>query len=891
MSDVLPCASCGASIPAGRSFCSNCGVKVADAAPAAAAQPPSGFIQNGVWQRPAEELVRRVPRDDLKRGLLSAGVAIPRGTVGIVVVDGSIAERLRPGFRTTETVASRFANLFTGKLDNSALYLVDLRPILLSFESEAQAAGVATRYEIVVEVALSGDDARLLRAIESFVRDRDAVGSREVYNALRPQIAAVVEPRLTAQRLDATRRAAVEAEVRDELQKLVGDKLGFELSVRVVAGASSTTINLRLGEGATPQTKKCVSCGHVLEASRKFCTKCSAPQPVATQPSRSCGQCGQLVAEGRKFCTGCGTPFVAAAAGAAPIYTSDGQQLEIDLVVRAEGREVADSSDRLRSMVAAAASQHLRGRAYGDVATAEGMRALEQLVRATLRDGARALSLDVTEVTLLDVRAKGKEWLLGARAELERAMAQVEVGREWAAVDAKQLDLKALYLDIELRQRRMERDQAFSSDADDVADRDRRQALLDGEARLDAADANRAADRNLSLDAAQRREARAVRGEDQADALTGALLEQERVAQSTTFDRTNELSQIRHERSRDTEEVDHRRAQETTQTRHEMGMEREVAQHDAGLSREAMALGSERTRRELDDRGVVARGDAETGAAVARTQTEASAFTARTQAETDAFGTRARGTAEVELTKARGDVAFEDEARREQLKLEKLRALMAIDEASRASERESSARMAELNAAHERQLRELENQRVANRSVEEILALTNQGAEVRDVLVARAGEQKTSEQLTRERELYEKMLAQQAAAQAAADAKAMQMVQMMSAQAAQQMQVLGNVTSAAVGGQREAEAARQAAHAQGARGAVAMAERAMGGMAQVATAGAGVPVYVPGVPAPPAPPVAAPPGKAAGGGVACPACAAEVAAGETFCGSCGARVS
>lgn len=868
MAETTICVSCGTELAATKRFCPKCGTAVQGGP---TPEVGGGFVSNGTWVRPPEEMVRVVPRGDLRGGLFTAGVQVPRGTVGVVVLDGKVAERLRPGFRTTETVVDRFINAFSCRLDNTSVYLIDLRPILVPLEITAQSGGTSTTYEVLVEARIPEDDTRLLRMFDALVRDKPAITTREVYDELRPRILALATPRLTSARLDPAQRAATETELQKVLQASVGEPCGLEVAVSVAASSTSTTVQLRVGGAATPATKKCVNagCGVQLESSRKFCGKCGGQQPVMTQPGRSCGKCGNVVAEGRRFCGKCGEPFVPPPAHEAPIYTADSQQVELDVIVRADGQHDETSADRLLPAVASAVSQHLRTRNFADLGTVLGFADLERAIRETVSTAAGALSLTVTSVTLLDMRAKGQEWLLGARAELEREKAGLQVGREWIVTEAQRLDLEQLHLELQLRTQRMQRAHALAQDADALADRQRRQSLLDAEAALEAADANRRADRDLAVDAAQRRERRGVRDQEQADALAGASQRQERDVQAAGFARENER----------------------TQAHHEMGLERDVAQHDAALAREAMKLGSERQRSETDDRSYVA----------------------RSGVDDDAYRLSKLSEAEDVAARRRSDREFDDEARREQLKLEKARKLAELDASISQQDADNALRATQVELDHALRMR----QQLEGKSYDQMLAMqatelgaTPNGAEVAaQVAAMKKAEADASggAALTAlQKEMYERMLqlqqqmAQQAAelaaqtgagAQAAAaqqQAMMLQMTQLMQSMAAQQMQTMSTVATAAVGGQRETDAARQTAQSYGARSALNMAQQAMGDMAQVAAAAAAGNALAQ---------QQRNAGSQEAGAVkvgerspsSCPSCRALLSPEEVFCGECGAR--
>ena len=233
-----------------------------------------------------------------------------------------------------------------------------------------------------------------------------------------------------------------------------------------------------------------------------------------SQPSRGCGACGALVPEGKKFCTKCGVPFVARPAAEAAIFTSDGQDVELDLVLRAQGASASDLQERLTPLVSSAVATHVRAQTHAALASPAGFAALEVAVKQTLSEAMRTLGLEVSDVTVVDIRAKGEQWQLGARAELDRAIREVEMGREWMKAEAATLDLKAVQFDMLVRSQRIERDHTFNVDKDELADRRRRQELADDAASLDVSDAQRDAATALQLDATARARDRVVGAEE-----------------------------------------------------------------------------------------------------------------------------------------------------------------------------------------------------------------------------------------------------------------------------------------------------------------------------------------------------------------------------------------
>ena len=204
---------------------------------------------------------------------------MPHGSLGVVVVDGQVAEVLRPGFRTTTNWVGRLTNLVTNKLDRTDVYLVDLRALPIPFAFDASTGGVATKYQVIVELRVRPDPASLIRLIEHAVGDRDGLGARAFYDQVRTEVAAVVQPRLTATQAEPSQLAAIEREVMAELARSVGDRYGVDLTARVSPVLSTVSLNVRVGGGASPATKKCADCGHDLESSKSSARSAAGPSP------------------------------------------------------------------------------------------------------------------------------------------------------------------------------------------------------------------------------------------------------------------------------------------------------------------------------------------------------------------------------------------------------------------------------------------------------------------------------------------------------------------------------------------------------------------------------------------------------------------------------------
>jgi hypothetical protein len=862
MAESILCPKCGRQNALGKKFCGECGESLKGAAWAPPEQEDVGFVHGGVWQRPATEFLRRVRPEEMSSQLGRQQLEVPRGSVAVLVRDGKIDEVLSPGKQTAVGWLDRVVNLFNDKVARTEFYLLDVRPLPIPFQVDARSAtGEAlTRLQVLVELRLRRDDhGGLLSFLDRFATG-DSVSQRTLYDALRPSVESAIAPHLASLASASGDLRAVEAAMADELRRSSLGAIGMELSVRITALSSSVSVDLSLGGAPAPAKKSCVSCRVELPSTTKFCKACGAQQPIQGSPNRTCAACSHEVPPNKKFCTKCGATFVERAPESEGLFTKDGQQVELDVVLRAEGDRAAATKDRIGPKVASAAAKHLRRFDFAALATAEGFAALEKAILEDVHEALRTLGLSVTDISVLDLRSKGGQWLLEGRAELEQARNEIALGRDWLAVEEQNLELQTLGFDLALRNQRAERDHQFHQRQDELAERRRQQGLEDEHASLDVADARREAQRAVGLDAAGRTRDRAIAAEDQADALTDGQRAQERTRQQAGFDRENE----------------------TAAAEHEMSMERKVADHDAALSRQAAQLGSEKSRLDTDDR----------------------AYAARSGIDTDAYAVRTRGQADVEVARSKQDLELDGEARRRAMRRDdqqqQLEMLAKMNEMERAEQREK-AEQERLAAKQEQDHALAMREQLKGLSTDQMLAMQASGQGGEAIAAALAEKFKAdaaggAAMTSMQKEMYERMLAERSAAsqqtlaqQAAMQAQMMQMFQMMQAQSAQQMQVMGNVATAAVGGQRESEAARQAAVASGAQGSVHMAERAMDGMARVAAASAGAPhVAMPAAPRPPEPPPEAP--KAAPKAAPkCGGCGAAMEPGDKFCGECGWR--
>lgn len=557
----LRCPSCSTGNLAASKFCRGCGGRLDSTGQAAGGAGEGG---EGVLARPAGIFASAVPLDSMAATLGRRELKVERGTIAAVVLDGKITEVLPPGHRTVAGWLDRLLGAVTGTTKRRDFYRISVAPIGIPFAVEARSADGATvsKYQLVIGVAIDREDnGRLLRFIDQCLGSRLELTSAALNDLLRPVVEAVVRPELgrLASASQGVDMGALANDLQRALAPVIDSRFGLLVSVGVSLAGAVQGIDLHLGAVTLPATRPCPKCQALLESTKAFCGKCGTALTPLTQPSRACAACGTHVREGAKFCQKCGATFTEATGTSLPLYTSDGQQIEIDLVVRAHTEAPLASVEKLSSVVAAAASQVARLSTWAELSTAAGF---EKLANQIGRDAERALAglgLQKAQVQVLDVRSKQGQWMLAARAELEHARTEITASRDWAKVEGERIDVNALALDLALRQAEQVRDQAFKRDTAELDDQRRRQTLADGAADLRVSDATRAARTDVALDAASRGRDRALRQETHTDQV-----------------------------------VDVQRAQELENARlaHEMGTEGKVAEHDAALTLKATDLKS-----------------------------------------------------------------------------------------------------------------------------------------------------------------------------------------------------------------------------------------------------------------------------------------------------------
>lgn len=581
------CPACSHLQAVGNHYCMSCGSEMEGAT--WQSQPSIGAVIDGVWERDLEEFIRRVDPEDMRTVLGSRVLRVPPGTAGIVLVDGVVERVLPPGQQTTVSLFERIANFFTRKDLRTAFYLVDVRPIPVPFtvHTRPTASGRSVQTQVLVSFGLERGDKRAMAVfIAQVLGDRPAYGARDLFQLLRPEVTRLAG--LTLERLaekGAFRYADAEAEIRRDLSETLSPRYGLAVEVSVAPLTTTASLSFHLGTGQAPTVRACTECAREIPASMRFCDHCGARQPTQLSPDRRCAKCDSSVPVENRFCDSCGEAYTAPPAMATPLFTADGEQVEVDVVVRVQGQHQDFSPDSIAPALVGGVAAYLRDVSLANAGSRAAFAAMVEAVRADVSTHLQSYGLALVELAVVDIRSKKGQWLLSARADMERARSEMLLGREWLAQRADEVDLaeltfaqilrqkqvesaarlRTLSLDMSVaqRERTLHADDAFARDREHVSDRARRQDMETERANLDVADAERDAARSIEV----------------ADAA-----------------RAVENSARAHERQRERQDMDH-----------QMANERTVHAHDAALTRESMTLDSERARQAADDAAYAAR--------------------------------------------------------------------------------------------------------------------------------------------------------------------------------------------------------------------------------------------------------------------------------------------
>jgi len=478
--DAVSCPTCNAPNAIGDRFCNRCGGSLEHAG--WAGDVTTGGIVDGVWERASDELIRRVDPEDARRFLGTRTVGVPAGTVGVILVDGVVERVLPPGERTSLGLFERVTNFFLGR-DRTAFYLVDQRPFPVPFvvQTRPSASGHVVKSQVLVTVTLPrGDRDALGRFIANVMGPRPAFTTGELYNLVRPDVVRVAQEALE-RGVDAEGQVSypdAEAAIRVGLASLVGPRYGLTVDATLAPLTRIASLDLRLGMAPAPVVRPCVACQRELPASLRFCDGCGAKQPEVISPA-------------------------AGPSDATPLFTADGQQVELELLVRVYGQHDDFDGKTVAPALVGAAAAYLRNTTFPALATPAGFAALELALSGAAAQVLTSLGLTLAALAVVDARTKTGEWLLSARADLDRAREAVRLGNSWIEQRDGELDLEELTVTRVLRQQRVQLDLAFARDDAATADRERRDELAARVATVEIAATERAGQTRAAAEAVE----------------------------------------------------------------------------------------------------------------------------------------------------------------------------------------------------------------------------------------------------------------------------------------------------------------------------------------------------------------------------------------------------
>ncbi len=920
------CAQCGSALRGG-SFCNQCGASVAPAPPAAPGsiaggqwqRAPGEFVRRvgfdelrqqfdsdlrgdgGFWQ-----MLVKFGQQALRR-LESLSITVPVGSVAVVMFDGVVTEVLQPGRRPVSGFANAFMQrlqsnegagdswwdrirnafshgagaaveaVFSTKLERTSIYFFDTRPIAVPFQLQATGSSEDHALDVRMDVSAFIAGASAAERNNAFglflsrmVGDAISLTTSAVHRQLRPHV-----ERMT---LDAAERlrdargpnlAQIQEEVRRRLQREVGENIG--LSFEVVAFTEATTLSLRLhlGQSKLPDLRTCVSasCGAEIKFGQRFCNRCGDEQPTVVEGQRACAKCDATVPLGQRFCTGCGDLYVEQDPREVRLLTSDGEPIELDIVFRAQCERERKETGRVIASLVAAARQILRAMTADEARSVDGIGKVERALVEGVSEALSQLNLQLLALNVLDVRGRNAEWLLNASAELRRAEAELNMGREWLRVDTDRLGLQTSTLSLVRQRLRLEQDDAFAREESDRAQELRRTlAQLGHRLGLDVAQLE---DQERRQDLADRTAAMARADAERAGTLATAVDDARRAAARVIRDRAHEdvVVTLRQEAEATNLGVEIRQGQEVAALDHQVELERRAAEHDAEQVRRAAGLQSELGRQAVADAAHATQVGLDQAAAEA--QRELDRLYVEDQRRQDLALGRRRSEQDILLDRQRQEQAMRAEEARLGAELAEAtsagqhgRDMEALQIAARIQaererlEAEREQATLRIEAEREQERLRIENERLAGRTGADLLAaqaalLSNSthGAAFAAALAAQTDgavklemmqqtverDRQMSESAKAEmRQLLEQMVAMSQAQGSQNLAREALDKDRTNVMFQQMMQMMAQNTAALAGASRSAQEQSLAAHQQAAAQAQSMSERSMDAMASVA---------------------------------------------------------
>ncbi|MDP6357186.1 MAG: zinc-ribbon domain-containing protein, partial [Planctomycetota bacterium] len=519
VSTEVACPSCSTVNEAGAKFCTNCGQVLGGAvAPTVAGQSGDDVY------------ARRVSADEIEASTFRSSLVIRPGSYGVELQNGVVTRTFKePGKQTIEGFFSRLRDVFSSDSKKEVM-VVDVREVVFSLSTNVP------NHTLLVFLVAGGrppETDALSLFVERVVKDKRQLSTIDVER--------VAKKYLTENFPASTIGDGKSLEVLGRMEEGLRTQFGLVATeIRLERGVPRNSYDLTLGGN---------------EGSEQFCEHCDA-----------------TILPGVKFCTKCGTEQSASRLTA--LASKDGTPVVVDVSVVLEVDESGLKDEdlplesSLQNPVESILRRLLREHDYDALDQGQLSKVSAQLQTALSSQLDVSKFGRVTSATVLDIKTVEEDWKLGTRAAVTQAQEELEASRTMTGIERDKVDVQEMALRIGLQRTKMELDvelqEYFDRDQAALEDRARRQSMVGQHADLDVADAQRAAERDIATDEADRKRDRTVTARDRED---------------KAGDRGEEIKDLGHE----------------------MDLETRTARHDVDLGAIAGEADSAQKRREADD--------------------------------------------------------------------------------------------------------------------------------------------------------------------------------------------------------------------------------------------------------------------------------------------------
>ena len=430
--------ACGAKISATARFCAKCGTDVStftdplqEAAVAKPGDSGGGEVSGNRWLRKSSDFACRIGVKQLS-GVFGKHIKVESGSRAYLIRDGALDDILEAGIHKVQgTLGHWFSFLKKSQIE---VVLVDTRPIMLPFKIPATRTKDRSTVEVDAAVQVEVSDA--VSFLSGIMRGRQGLDHSTIRGVIEQHVQKLVGEELADVKLE----ELATADGRWRLQAKANARLDWELrmigltSVGMVVTPGPGTLSLSftitsIDAPAPPLTINCPQCNGPVRATAKFCSGCGATVPREGDHHRPSNQ----------------------------IFTSDPAEVEYDIAISLKvptGVGDSDLKPALFNALRGACRRHSKGYTFAELEQPERLAELEKKLEADLVPMSATLHAEITGLRIVDLRRKGGEWELQARADMEAAREQLAAGMQWLEIETKELDLQSMAEELALRRAR-----------------------------------------------------------------------------------------------------------------------------------------------------------------------------------------------------------------------------------------------------------------------------------------------------------------------------------------------------------------------------------------------------------------------------------------------------